>query len=229
MWKLKRTFYATDVGRVVSKFLTNYFNQIVDYDFTAGLENELDNIAVGDINWITVLSDFWKPFITKVKETDETVKRSDVTQEPLDEQCPKCGQQLSIRLGKRGRFVGCNGFPECDYTRNMDGQEIEEPEVVEGRSCPKCDHDLVIKHGRYGKFIGCSNYPDCKHMEPLEKPKDTGVTCPVCEEGVILERKSRRGKIFILAIVIQNVLMPFGTNRKRKCSKCVAYFKHQNH
>jgi DNA topoisomerase-1 len=192
----RKRFYATDVGRVVSKFLTNYFNQIVDYDFTAQLEGELDHIAAGDTEWIKVLSEFWQPFITKVKETDANVKRSDVTQEPIDEKCPTCGKQLSIRLGKRGRFVGCTAYPECDYTRNMDGQVIEEPEVVEGRSCPKCDHDLVIKHGRYGKFIGCSNYPKCKFMEPLEKPKNTEVTCPECNEGNILERKSRRGKVF---------------------------------
>jgi len=205
----KKRFFATDVGRVVSKFLTKYFNQIVDYDFTAQLEGELDHIAMGEIEWVKVLSEFWEPFITKVKETDKNVQRSDVTQEPIDEKCPTCGKQLSIRLGKRGRFIGCDAYPECDYTRNMDGQEVEEPEVIEGRSCPKCEHDLVIKTGRYGKFIGCSHYPDCKHMEPLEKPKNTEVTCPECKEDTIYERKSRRGKIF------------YSCNRYPKCKYAI--------
>ena len=115
----------------------------------------------------------------------------------MDEDCPKCGKPLNIRLGRRGRFIGCSGYPECDYTRNVDDERgTGEPEVVEGRQCPKCESDLIIRSGRYGKFIGCSSYPDCKYIEPLEKPEDTGVQCPECKKGNILKRKSRRGKIF---------------------------------
>lgn len=190
-----KRFKATDVGRVVNRFLTNYFTQYVDYDFTAHLEDDLDAVARGDRAWVPLLRDFWQPFITLVLSTDKNVKRSDVTQEKIDEKCPKCEAPLSIRLGKRGRFVGCTAYPECDYTRNL-GEESAEPEVITDRKCPECAHDLVIKHGRYGKFIGCSHYPNCQHMEPVEKPKDTHVECPKCKQGDILQRKSRRGKIF---------------------------------
>lgn len=116
----------------------------------------------------------------------------------LDEKCPKCGQQVAKRLGRNGYFIGCTGYPECDYTRNVDDDPNapNEPEVVEGRKCPKCESDLVIKRGRYGKFIGCSSYPDCKHMEPLEPPEDMGVECPECHKGNMLKRKSRYGKVF---------------------------------
>jgi DNA topoisomerase-1 len=121
----------------------------------------------------------------------------DVTHESLDEACPECGAQLSIRLGRNGRFVGCTNYPECKYTRNLNQDtNNEEPEVVEGRTCPKCDSPLIIKSGRYGKFIGCSAYPGCKHIEPLEKPLDTGVECPQCKHGTLIRRKSRFGKIF---------------------------------
>src|SRR5262249_4484568 len=156
-----------DVGRIVNRFLTQYFTQYVDYHFTARLEDELDSVARGEHAWIPMLETFWHPFQDKVKEIYDTVKRSDVTQEAMDEKCPKCGKPLSIRLGKRGRFIGCTGYPDCDYTRTMDGEEINtsEPEVVEGRTCPLCQSPLHIKLGRYGKFIGCSNYPKCKHME----------------------------------------------------------------
>jgi DNA topoisomerase-1 len=146
-----------------------------------------------------VLEKFWKPFIKNIEHITETVKKSDVTEEALDEECPECKKPLSIKLGRTGRFVACTGYPECRYTRNLkeDGSaEPEAPEIVEDRKCPKCESDLVIKTGRYGKFIGCSKYPDCKHMEPLNKPKETGVDCPECKKGHILERKSRRGKIF---------------------------------
>lgn len=195
----KKRFLPTDVGRIVNKFLTSYFTQYVDYKFTAGLEDTLDAIARGEKEWIPVLKDFWQPFVQQIHNTDEQVQRKDVTTETLDTLCPKCNKPLSIRLGKRGRFIGCTGYPECDYTQDMSTnqeQEKAEPEIVADRNCPLCDHALHIKTGRYGRFIGCSNYPQCKHMEPLIKPADTGVTCPKCNQAKILQRKSRKGKIF---------------------------------
>jgi DNA topoisomerase-1 len=194
----QKRFKPTDVGRIVSKFLTQYFTQYVDYDFTAKLEDDLDEVANGDKEWVPLLKKFWKPFKELVATTETTVKRADVTQEALDENCPKCGKPLNTRLGKRGKFVGCSGYPECDFTRNMDGETttVSEPEVVPGRQCPLCESSLIIKFGRYGKFIGCSAYPKCKHMEPLEKPADTGIECPQCHKGNLLKRKSRFGKIF---------------------------------
>jgi len=194
----KKRFKPTDVGRVVNKFLTEYFTRYVDYDFTANLEDELDAVSRGEEAWVPLLRKFWSPFKDQIDHTHENVKRSDVTHEALDETCPKCGAQLSIRLGRHGRFVGCTNYPTCDYTRdlNADSAEKEEPEVVEGRGCPECGSPLVIKRGRYGKFIGCSGYPKCRYIEPLEKPEDTGVTCPKCHKGTLFKRKSRRGKIF---------------------------------
>ncbi len=192
----KKRFFPTDVGRIVNQFLTNYFTRYVDYQFTAHLEDTLDAVARGEKEWIPVLEEFWKPFVQQIQQTDEQVQRKDVTTELLDETCPKCGKALSIRLGKRGRFIGCTGYPDCDYTQDL-GQDIKkEPEIVEGRTCPLCSNPLHIKTGRYGRFIGCSNYPQCKHMEPLIKPEDTQVTCPKCNQAHILQRKSRKGKIF---------------------------------
>ena len=193
-----KRFYPTDVGRIVNKFLTEHFTKYVDYDFTANLEDDLDAVARGEKDWVPLMSDFWQPFTQLIKEKDETVDRKDVTQEAIDEKCPECDSPLSIRLGRNGRFIGCTKYPDCGYTRNLndDGSESNQPEVVEGRECPKCQSPLVIKTGRYGKFIGCSAYPDCKHIEPLEKPEDTGVECPDCKKDNILKRKSRYGKVF---------------------------------
>ncbi len=194
----KKRFIPTDVGRVVNKFLTAYFTKYVDYNFTAKLEDELDEVSRGEKEWVPLLEQFWGPFKERIDHTDKNVKRSDVTHEAMDEKCPKCGEPLSIRLGRHGRFIGCNNYPECDYTRdlNADASEKDEPEIVEGRKCPECESNLIIRRGRYGKFIGCSNYPDCRFIEPLDKPEDTGVTCPKCNKGSLLKRKSRRGKIF---------------------------------
>jgi DNA topoisomerase-1 len=191
----KKRFYPTDVGRVVNKFLTEHFTRYVNYDFTAQLEDELDLISTGKREWIPVLDSFWKDFSQQLEQKKD-VDRPGV--EILDEACPKCGKPLTARLGKRGKFIGCSAYPECDYTRNMDGDpgESTQPVIVEGRLCPQCNSELVIKAGPYGKFIGCTSYPKCKFIEPLEKPKDTGVSCPECKEGALIERKSRYGKLF---------------------------------
>jgi len=194
----KKRFIPTDVGQVVNKFLTEHFTRYVDYDFTARLEDELDAVSRGEKAWIPLMEHFWTTFKEQIETKKETVQRKDVTTESLDEACPECGKPLTVRLGKRGKFVGCSGYPTCKYTRNVNGEPNTQvqAEVVEGRVCPQCGAALHLKQGRYGKFIGCSGYPGCKYIEPLEKPQDTGVVCPACGKGQLLRRKSRFGKIF---------------------------------
>ena len=219
----QKRFHPTDVGRIVNNFLTQYFTQYVDYDFTAKLEDALDEVSRGEKMWVPLLKEFWSPFIKLVEKIEETVKRKDVTQEALDEDCPKCGKKLSIRLGKRGRFIGCTAYPDCDYTRSMDGEETTSstPEVVADRKCSDCGSDLVIKFGRYGKFIGCSNYPKCKHIEPLEKPADTGIECPQCHKGSLLKRKSRFQKIFYSCSTYPDCnYAVWNEPINKKCPKC---------
>jgi DNA topoisomerase-1 len=190
-----RRFKPTDVGRVVNKFLSEHFFHYVDYDFTARMEDDLDAISRGEKEWQPVLREFWTDFKNQVKEK-ESADRPGV--EMMEEECPKCGKKLAKRLGRNGYFIGCTGYPDCNYTRNVDDAvgASNEPEIVPDRKCPKCESNLVIKRGRYGRFIGCSNYPNCKHMEPLEKPADTGVECPECKQATMLKRKSRYGKVF---------------------------------
>jgi DNA topoisomerase-1 len=195
----QKRFYPTDVGKIVNKFLTQHFTTYVDYDFTAKLEDTLDDISRGEKAWIPVMDDFWQPFHHQVDEIGKNVQRIDVTSEKLDEACPKCAKPLLIRLGKSGRFVGCSGYPECDYTRNVDESHEEAQalaEKVEGRQCPECQGDLVYKRGKFGRFIGCGNYPECKYIESLTKTENTGVTCPSCHQGMLTKRKSRFGTFF---------------------------------
>ncbi len=189
-----KRFHITDVGRVVSRFLTDHFSWYVDYEFTAHLEDELDAISRGEVAWKPVLREFWEPFHNQVVEKERSVSRAEVTSEPLEEQCPQCGASLEKKLGRNGRFIGCSAYPECDYTRPVEG-ENEEAEVS-NQECPECGRPLAIKRGRYGKFLGCTGYPECKHREPLEKPEGTGVICPQCGEGEIQSKKNRRGKTF---------------------------------
>lgn len=194
-----KRFKPTDVGRVVNRFLTQYFTRYVDYSFTANLEDELDEVSRGEKEWIPLLGEFWQPFKNQVDTISQTVKKQDVTQELIDEKCPDCGKPLSIRLGKSNRFIGCTGYPDCSYTRAMEETAeavSHDAELIEGRACPDCGGALKIKHSRFGKFIGCGNYPKCKFIESLNKPADTGVECPECRQGKIVKRQSRRGKVF---------------------------------
>lgn len=195
-----KKFIPTDVGRIVNKFLTEHFKTYVDYGFTSNLEDKLDAISRGEMAWVPVMDQFWGPFQEQVKVIDQAVQRKDVTQEALEENCPQCNQKLSIRLGRQGRFIGCTGYPDCDYTRNLSSEDHpEEPnngEVIEGRSCPDCGSALLLRRGKYGKFIGCTGYPNCKFMESLQKQEDTGVSCPECKQGSLCKRKSRFGTFF---------------------------------
>lgn len=190
----KKAFMPEDVGMVVNDLLVKHFSRYVDYDFTAGMEEELDAISRGEKKWRPMLHEFWEPFQALLKENETKVER------PVEEtgrECPECGNALVIKLGRRGKFIACKGFPECRHTEplNGEGQANNEP-VYSDQTCEKCQAQMLIKEGRYGKFLACSAYPDCKNIQPLEKPKSTGIGCPECGEAELMEKKSRRGKIF---------------------------------
>jgi len=191
----KRTFYPEDVGMVVNDLLVKHFPKYVDYDFTAGLEEDLDAISRGETAWQPVLKEFWEPFISLLKQKEQEVTKEEVTTEKTDKVCPECGKALVVKLGRAGKFLACSGFPDCRHTEPLSGEEREEPQLSEEK-CDKCGAPMLIKEGRYGKFLACSAYPGCKNIQPLVKPKALGITCPECKEGELMEKKSRYGKTF---------------------------------
>ena len=188
---IKRVFYPQDLGREVIRFLMQCFDKYVDYQFTANMEDDLDAISLGKGDWKTFLKEFWVPF----KQEVEGVKEIRFVGEPLDEKCPECQEQLSKKFGRNGYFIACNGYPECKYTRPINGERHDEP-VFSDEKCEKCGALMQFKEGRYGKYLACSAYPECKNNQPLVKPKSLGISCPSCKEGEIMEKKSRYGKIF---------------------------------
>ena len=194
----KKRFVPTDTGEIVSKFLTNYFTDIVDTGFTANIEDQLDEVARGERAWKPLLKAFWEPFKARIDSTMANVKRSDVTHEQTEEVCPECGKPMAIKLGRYGKFLACTGYPECKVAKPLNGNKEEVAEELElsDQKCEKCGEPMAVKSGRFGKFLGCSAYPKCRNIQPLEKPADTGVTCPDCGKGTFQEKKSRRGKVF---------------------------------
>ena len=179
----KKRFQPTDVGRVVNKFLTEHFAHWVDYEFTAKLENELDDISNGKEEWVPVLARFWKDFSAQVGEK-ESVSRKDVTQEVLEELCPKCNaHKLTIRLGRRGRFIGCSGYPECDYTRNLDGSgdSAEGPAKRDIGVDPKTKKAITLLQGPFGWYFQLGD------PEGDKKPKRVSLPKNVAPEAATLE------------------------------------------
>lgn len=177
----KKRFQPTDVGRVVNKFLTEHFAHWVDYEYTAKLEDELDDISNGKEEWVPMLEKFWKDFSAQIDEK-ESVSRKDVTQEQMDEMCPKCGKHhLALRLGRRGRFIGCAGYPDCDYTRNVDGAESPEAQKREIGVDPKTSLKIQLLVGPFGPYVQLGE------PEGDKKPKRVSVPKNVPPESVDLD------------------------------------------
>ena len=161
------------VGEVVNDLLVEHFADVVDYNFTAQIETELDEVAEGKRRWQAVVGDFYGPFSKNLDHKSQVIKKQDLSQE-LDEKCPECGKKLLVRHSKNGRFIGCSGFPACKYTRSLVSPEVQAKldqgaEAIRSRRCPRCESELKVVSGKYGPFIGCSGYPKCKYMEKINQ------------------------------------------------------------
>jgi DNA topoisomerase-1 len=193
----EKRFRPTDTGEVVTDKLIEHFPDVVDVTFTAYMEKELDDIAEGDLRKITMLEEFYGPFERALEKAEHSFERYS---EELDEECPLCPTEgrepgrLEVKLGRYGKFVGCTNYPDCRYIRNMDGSVRPEPEMLD-ETCPECGRQLQRRVGRYGPFTGCSGYPDCRYIKK-DPPVSTGVTCPQCGQGELIEKRSRFGSLF---------------------------------
>jgi DNA topoisomerase-1 len=203
--KLEGRFRPTELGKLVNRLLQQGFNDILNEDYTAELEQELDRIEEGDLPWKKAIVAFDRKFDKDLAAAARELPNVKVEGVPLDEKCPKCGSPLVVRFGRYGAFVGCSAYrkePPCDYTRDLDPKaEASVPASDEPIApCELCGRPMALKRSRYGVFLGCTGYPECRNIRKLgpqaEPPKETGVGCPECKEGTIQEKKSRRGKIF---------------------------------
>ena len=194
--KRDKALFPTLLGRTVSKQLVNQFADIMDYKFTAGMESKLDEIAEKKAVWNEVLEKFYEPFI---QEVNKALGNNERVRIESNIKCPNCGRPMLVRTSRKGQqFLGCSGYPECKtvmsmnaLTENMEDTPSEAPKCEE--KCEKCGSDMVFKQGPYGKYLECTN-EECKFRKPYRR--STGVTCPKCGKGTIVERKSKRGTVF---------------------------------
>ncbi len=191
VWKY---LVPTEIGILVTNFLKEHFMDVVDYDFTANIEEDLDDIAEGKKVWEKVLDGIYKPFHKNIEDKKEHVAK---VVEKTGHKCPKCGASEIYKFGRFGKFRTCENYPECDYTAPLE-EEIKEKEALEakfkGEKCDKCGKEMVVKKGRFGSFLGCSGYPECKNIKPIVE--STGIKCPLCKKGELVGKNTRKGKQF---------------------------------
>ncbi|MFH1550066.1 MAG: type I DNA topoisomerase [Planctomycetota bacterium] len=190
----QRKFHATPLGEIVTDKLVAHFPDIINTEFTSQMESNLDTVEEGKADWVTVLREFYNLFSADLEkaETKMTSEKGKTTESNI--KCEKCGKPMVYRWSKRGRFLGCSGYPDCKNTKPLtDNGEVEEPEEIDEK-CPECGAPMTVKTGRYGKFIACTMYPDCKHTSayspPGETPGEPGEEekCPNCGAPMVLKR-----------------------------------------
>jgi len=187
-----RKLVPTELGRKITELLIKHFPDIMNVEFTARMEEDLDKVEEGDKDWISLLSDFYKPFEKALEAAEKNMEK--IKQEiQTEEICEKCGADMVIKFGRFGKFMACSNYPECKNTTpiSKSGEVGEEPKPT-GDKCPTCGKDMVLRMGRYGKFIACSDYPKCKTTKPIT----LGIACPKGCGGEILERRTKSRKTF---------------------------------
>ena len=214
---VKGYFRPSELGFIVSDLLVENFPDILSVDFTAKMENDLDRVETAEADALAILSRFYDTFEKRLASASDHMLSVKGVGVPTNQPCPLCGKELHIKVGKNGPFLACEGYPECQYSRNYVRDEkgnitALEPdhEAAEGEVCDACGRPMVVRQGRFGDFLACSGYPECKKTRSLVSKTgaaSTGVKCPEKDcDGELVERTSKRGKIF------------YGCSRFPKCN-----------
>ncbi len=196
--KVEGRLRPTELGVVVNDLLVQHFPDVLNIQFTATLEEDLDQIEEGEKGWVDTVREFYGPFNASLSKATAEMRDVKREEKPTDIVCERCGKQMVIKWGRNGRFLACPGYPECKNTKEFreeaDGTVVVVPKQTETNEvCDKCGGAMVVKTGRFGRFIACSNYPTCKTTRSL----GTGVTCP--REGCggqLVEKRTKKGRTF---------------------------------
>lgn len=223
----------TDIAFIVIDLLVEHFHDIVDFEFTAKMENNLDRIAEGEIKWQPVVKEFYEPFHNNlVIKNSELKKENIMPEEKSEEKCDKCGAPMVIKTGRYGKFLACSAFPECRNIKSMNGngqaangsaeasEKMKElAEKFKDEVCAKCGAPMALKNGRFGPFLACTQYPKCKNIKNIQET-GTGVKCPACGEGEIVAKRSRRGVFYACNKYPDCKTSFWGKPTGEKCSIC---------
>ena len=230
----RKKLAPTDIAFVVNDLLVDHFPKIVDYKFTAKMEDDLDDIARGKIKWQPVINEFYQPFHENLEIKYNEINKKDIMpEEKSSEKCDKCGAPMIIKTGRYGKFLACSAYPDCKNIKSLpgtdkdkngvaDNKEIEELEKKYNQeTCEKCGSAMAIKVGKFGPFLACSAFPKCKNIKNIkENNHSTGIKCPVCGKGEIVQKCSRKG-IFYACDQYPNCKTAFWSKPTgEKCPDC---------
>lgn len=196
--KDKTQLKPTELGFMVTDLLVVSFPEILDVEFTAHMEEELDSIEEGQLEWRKAMEEFYGPFRESLEKAKKDMKNVKAEEVPTDIVCEKCSRHMVIKWGRKGKFLACSGYPECKNTKDFETDEHGKVVVVVRAAettdtlCPKCSKPMTVKSGRFGKFLACSDYPDCKSTLPFS----TGIPCPNDDGGMLVERRTKKGRTF---------------------------------
>ncbi len=211
--RLDKRFKPTELGFLVCDILVKNFPNILNVEFTAGMEEELDTVEEGTSTWQKVVMDFYKPFSESLSKAALTLGEMKKEADPNAEKCEKCGKPMAVKFGFRGKFLACTGYPECKSTKSIGG-EAEETAPT-GVVCEKCGANMILKFGRFGKFLACEKYPECKSTKSI----GIGIKCPKCG-GDVVSRRGKKGSFYGCGNYPK---CDFITNAKpvaKACTKC---------
>lgn len=221
----------TEIAFIVNDLLVSHFQNIVDYQFTAQMEESLDMISQGNKKWQPVIADFYNEFSSNLEKKYEEIKKEEIM--PIEESkelCDKCGAKMIIKTGRYGKFLACSAYPDCKNIKGMakDGEKKKEddPKVIEmqkkyeGELCDKCGSSMKVKLGKYGPFLACSAYPKCKNIKNISSHGVEPVTCPVCGLGQIVKKISKRGIFYACSNYPQCKNIYQGEPTGKDCKKC---------
>lgn len=181
---VEKKLAPTILGKKVNDILVKNFPEIINEDFTSAMESELDQIAQGENDYLTVLRDFYNPFIKALKFVEKNIEKII---------CEKCGGELIIKVGRFGKYFACSNYPKCNNIKSFRELYAQQKEIeYTGEICEKCGSKTVYREGKFGRFIGCERYPDCDFIKNIT----LGIKCPKCKEGEIVERRTKRNKAF---------------------------------
>ena len=195
----ERKFHATQLGEIVTDLLRPFFPEIMDVAFTAGMENRLDSIEGGSLDWIAVLRDFWEQFSGDFEKAQEKMANLKENPPEAERQCPECKKGMVYRWRGKSKYLACRDYPECKTTIALDAKGQEKLREVTDHKCPKCQNALILRSGRFGPFLACSGYPDCRFTVSCDKegnpkfPEKWPDPCPECGREMVV-RRGRRGR-----------------------------------
>ncbi len=199
---IDKKLHPSPIGEVVTDSLIEHFPKVMDFKFTSFMEEELDKVEESSVEWQHVLGEFYTPFKAALESAGANMQRA--RSQPSEFICPECGREMVYRIGKKGRFLSCSGYPKCKVAMNIDADGQPVADVVAEEPCPKCGKELILRKSRIGPFLGCTGYPECSHTQPSDEngiplkkvsAEDIKETCPDCKSEMTV--KFSRGRSFL--------------------------------